>query len=103
MENLKTLNLQEKDFKMIIDALEAYPLKDMAGEMLMDILKLSLSEKPDREKILRERRILEEKRSREQSQAKDDIKILQGKILMLKRLLIENKIMEDVKDIYNKN
>lgn len=102
MENLKMLNLTEKDFNYLIDALEHLPSKDLAGEMMGVILRISLSgDDLDKEKYLKELRQKEERRKREKEGMNEDIKILQGKILMLKRFLIENKIMEDVNRIYS--
>jgi hypothetical protein len=100
---LKHLNLTERDFELIIDGLEELPNKNAIGEMMGDLL-LGVVSKDDPEahakiKLEREARIRNQRK--EQSMMKEDIKILQGKLLMLKRYLIEQDAFNQANDIIN--
>ena len=92
---LKHLNLTERDFELIIDGLEELPNKNAIGEMMGDLLLGVVS------KIKRERDERINLKKKEQLLMKEDIKILQGKLLMLKRYLIEQDAFNQAIDIVN--
>lgn len=107
MENteLKNLQLETKDFDLLIQGLENLPNKDMAGEMMVDMLSMAFAGKDedfDKNKLARER----EERKRESAKAKEalveDIKILQSKLILLKRYLVQNNLLKDVENILRK-
>lgn len=101
--DLKTLNLTERDFQLMVDGLDCLPNKNMAGEMMGDLL-IGLIAKDDdeaQEKFKRERELDRAKRQREKDGMVEDIKILQGKLLMLKRYLIENSALKETVNIIN--
>lgn len=100
---LKHLNLSERDFELIIDGLEELPNKGAVGEMMGDLL-LGVISKDDTEahnKFKHDRDERLRKVKKEQALVKEDIKILQGKLLMLKRYLIEQDAFNQSVDIVN--
>lgn len=103
MSTLKHLNLTERDFELIVDGLEELPNKNAMGEMMGDLL-LGMASKDDpgaHAKIKSEREDRIRKQKKEQALMKEDIKILQGKLLMLKRYLIEQDAFNQANDIIN--
>lgn len=100
---LQKLDLSEKDFMLIIDGLDALPKKDLAGEMMGDLLGALImkddSEGKRKMEIDREQRQLKAKREKETMI--EDIKILQGKLLMLKRFLQQQGALRETYDIIN--
>jgi hypothetical protein len=102
-QTLKHLNLTERDFELIIDGLDELPNRNAIGEMMGDLL-LGVVSKDDPEanakiKLDREERIRKNKKEKELM--KEDIKILQGKLLMLKRYLIEQDAFNQANEIIN--
>lgn len=103
MTSLKHLNLTERDFELIINGLEELPNKNQVGELLGDLM-LGMVSKDDPEahaKIKREREERMRNAKKERDMEKEDIKILQGKLLMLKRYLIEQDAFNQATDIVN--
>lgn len=105
MSTLKHLNLTEKDFQLIIDGLDHLPNKNDAGEIMSDFF-VGVFDKhspPDKiiEKIKRDKEVRDRSRKREKDILKEDIKILQGKLLMLKRHLIEQGALNEAHNILN--
>lgn len=102
MENteLQKLNLNEQDFKMIIDGLDALPNTDLAGELMVSLLSgmINKDDPEAQERDKRERANEREKKEIAKAQMREDIKILQGKLLMLKRYLIENNALEKAQE-----
>jgi len=102
MEQLKNLQLTEKDFQLLVDGLDALPEKGMAGSLFVDLLGASMmKDGEDKEDFMRKRKIDGEKKDREKAAMADDIKILQGKLLMMKRYMIENRLIKESNDIVN--
>jgi hypothetical protein len=103
MTTLKHLNLTERDFELIIDGLEELPNKNQMGEMMGDLLMGVMSkDDPDAHtKIKAERELRLAKKRKDEQLIKEDIKILQGKLLMLKRYLIEQDAFTQATDILN--
>jgi len=71
MTELQQLNLTEKDFNLIIEGLDAISEKGLAGELMFGIIGAM------------------------------EVKILQGKLLMLKRYLISQAALRESQDIIN--
>jgi len=103
MEQLKQLNLTEDDFQMLIDGLDALPEKGVAGSIMMSLLTSSLFKEDSeaKEKWDREQKAKDEKREREKIILVENAKILQGKLLMLKRHFVENNLLKSAEDILN--
>lgn len=103
MSTLQQLNLTEKDFDLLIEGLDVLPEKGLSGELMGDLLGAMLSkDDPDgKNKFLIER----DKRRKEKEDHKksliEDIKILQGKLLMLKRYFMEQGALSDTYEIIN--
>ncbi len=94
---LKDLELSEKDFQLLIDGLEALPHKSEAAEMFGDIFLGLLSKDDDGiKKIEKERERRKLAKDAEKAMLVEDIKILQGKIVMLKRLLQSDNAISEV-------
>lgn len=96
MENIKNLNLTEKDFKMLVDGLDALPNAGRSGELLFDIMSETILKGHIGEDVKRKLDQQKKKIEHEKEMLTEDAKILQGKLLMLKRYLMENKLMEEV-------
>lgn len=103
---IKDLQLTENDFKLLIDGLEALPNTDMAGEMMVDLIAGIIGEGKKEDQRARE---YEQKKNRERAEKekikqalKEDIKILQGKLLMFKRYLIEANALHQVNEMLKK-
>lgn len=99
MELLKNLNLTENDFQLMVDGLDALPEKGIAGNMMVDILSHSLMKDPEeREKFERERNKEKAKRDQEKAILIENVRILQGKLLTMKRIMIENNLLEEANE-----
>lgn len=103
LEQIKMLNLTEEDFKLIVDGLDALPEKGFAGEMMGDILVGMLGKGDDeaKAKMMKDREAERKKKDAGKEIMKENIKILQGKLLMLKRYLQENKLLKDAYEVLN--
>lgn len=102
--DLKNLDLTEKDFQLLIDGLDELPNKGQAGEMMVDLFAGVLSKDSDPEKYSdfeRKRMAERAKKEREKEAMKEDIKILQGKLLMFKRYLIQQDALKQVGEMLN--
>lgn len=103
MENIKHLNLTEKDFTLIVKGLDALPDSGAAGEMMGDLMISMLVKKDGDPKMVSDMERDREERKRKIKQERElmleDIRILQGKLLMLKRYLIENNLLSQVTEI----
>lgn len=104
--HIKDLNLTESDFNMLIEGLDSLPEKGMAGEIMGDLMMGMFTDKNNADamnkiKAEREQKIQKEKAKKDMF--KEDIKILQGKLLMFKRWLIENNALNQVNDILHPN
>lgn len=95
MQDLKSLNLTTDDFKLLIEGLDALPERGTAGELMGELLIASLM-KDDSEaksKMEQERKERKEKQQVEKERMQENIKILQGKLLMFKRYLQDNNLL----------
>lgn len=102
--DIKNLELTEQDFQLLIDGLDALPEKGLAGDIVGELLiGMVCKDDPaamDKLKWEREtkRRLAEIKRT----QQIDEIRILQGKLLMLKRWLLQQGALKQANDILEK-
>lgn len=66
MNEIQNLNLSEADFKMINDALETLPSKDLAGDLMFSILGAALmkDDPAEKEKFISDRKSEEAKKRR---------------------------------------
>ena len=107
MKTLEDIKLTEKDFELLVEGLEVLPNKDVAGEMMGELLLSAL--KPDKKEgegysefmVKREQEKLESKKKKEL--LIEDVRILQGKLLQLKRFLHANNLLSKVHEILEKN
>lgn len=102
--NIKDLELTEQDFKMLVDGLDVLPEKGAAGELMGAMFEGLLGDKnPEAmERYKREQAAKRKEHDRLKESLKEDIRILQGKLLMFKRWLIQNDALKQVDDIFNK-
>jgi hypothetical protein len=99
--DIKNLELTEQDFQLLVDGLDALPEKGLAGDMMGDLIvgMLGRDNEEGMDKIKRER---EEKRRIQdlaKQAMKEDIRILQGKLLLLKRWLLQAGALKQANDI----
>lgn len=103
MSELKHLNLTERDFDLLVEGLEALPERGQAGELVADLIGNMITngdpEAEEKHKRAREHR----KASRENSKKAmlEDVKVLQGKLIMLKRYLVSQNALNQATDIIN--
>ena len=100
MNNLKSINLTENDFDMMVKGLDALPNKDAAGEMMGDLLFGMLSKGADdigTAKLEIDKQKAKAKRDRDM--LTEDVRVLQGKLILLKRYLLENDLMDKVTEM----
>lgn len=98
-EQLQNLALTEKDFDMMVEGLEELPNKGAAGDMLVDLFSSAmLDDGPEKDKFKKEREAENKKAERKKELVKENVRVLQGKLITMKRLLIDNKLMEQAND-----
>ena len=97
MEDLKNLNLTNEDFKLLIDGLDNLPNRGEFGIMMADMLIHALPKKDDNKRFLMEQELDKKAKIRknEREILTENIRILQGKLLLFKRYLKENNLLED--------
>ena len=98
-ENIKNLNLTEKDFKMLVDGLDALPHTGRTGELLMDIMSATILSGKIGDETKKKMDAEKRKEQTKKEMLIEDAKILQGKLLMLKRYLTENRLLNDVDEV----
>jgi hypothetical protein len=86
---------------MLIDGLDALPQRGQMGEMMVDLLASTMGNDDSRRKVEKEMEQRKLKGKMEKELLIEDSKILQGKLLMLKRYLSENKLMTEVNNVLN--
>lgn len=102
IESLRNLSLTERDFDLLVAGLEHLPNKDTAGDLMGEMLIMGLArDEEDKERMKNDLEKKRVARDREKRLLVEDSKILQGKLLMLKRFLIENNLMKDVDTFSN--
>jgi hypothetical protein len=104
--DIKNLELTERDFQLLVEGLDTLPEKGLAVEMMADIfvgmLKKDSSDDDRGFTDFEKKRIAERaKKERDKESLKEDIKILQGKLLMFKRYLIQQDALKQVGEILN--
>lgn len=99
--DIKNLELTEQDFQLLVDGLDALPEKGLAGEMLGDLfIGMLAKDTPEaQDKIKLEREAKHKKLEASKQQMKEDVRILQGKLLMLKRWLLQAGALKQAHDI----
>ena len=99
--DIKSLELTESEFDLIIEGLDALPEKGAAGEILGSLFEcMFLKDNPEAfEKRQLERERKREELDRKKEQQKEDVKVLQGKLLMLKRILLQDGALKQAHDI----
>ncbi len=104
MDILKDLNLTDKDFKLLVNGLEALPDAGSSGELISGIMmRMMAKDGPPGflEKLKHDETREALKRKHEKENLIEDVKILQGKLLMFKRYLVENNLMKQVNETLN--
>jgi hypothetical protein len=102
--DVKNLELTEKDFQMLVDGLDCLPNKDQMGDMLEGLMVGLIKKDGESQQLTdfeKKRAAEKAKKEREREAQKEDIKILQGKLLMFKRYLIQQDALKQVNDILN--
>ncbi len=103
LEQIKLLNLTEDDFKLLVDGLDALPERGLAANIMGDLM-MAMVTKNDEEsqrKMLEDRERKQKAKEHEKMMLRENVKILQGKLLMLKRYLQENKLLKDAYEAIN--
>lgn len=101
MDALKNIGLTDKDFQLLINGLEYLPHKDAAGDLMIDMLAAAMLPKdsPERLKHESDQKEAKKKKAAEKELMMEDIKILQGKLLILKRQFLEAGILKQVDEV----
>lgn len=102
MNSLQQLHLSEYDFKLLIDGLEALPDRGMTGQLISTIMRgMMAKNKEEEERLKREFSKKLDFEKKEKLSMIEDIKILQGKLLSLKRYLKEQGALDETANIIN--
>ena len=102
-EQIKLLNLTDEGFKLMVDGLDALPERGAAGEMMGELL-IGILSKGDEEKerqMKLERDDRRRKAEKDKESIRENVKILQGKLLILKRYLQENNALAQTYEVLN--
>lgn len=95
---IKQLGISVADFELIVKALDHYTQKDFAGTIMTTLLAGIIGDNPaQKAEFERREKILEAKRETERQILTEDVRMVQSKIITLKRLMIENNLMESIK------
>jgi hypothetical protein len=101
--NIQDLQLTEQDFDLIISGLNELPNKGFAGLMMGAMLKgiITKDDPEAKAKYELEQKAEQLKVEREKKALDEDISVLKGKLIMLKRFLVTNDALKTVDDIIN--
>jgi len=98
------LKLSNREFKLIFDGLENLPNKDAAGEIMLGLMTAAICKTDEeKEKMKRTNAEEKEKKEAEKEMLLEDIKILQAKLIQLKRWMTENNLIEQSIEILSDN
>lgn len=102
--SVKDLELTNEDFAMLMDALEHLPAKNMGNEILSAMMDATLASRSPQQKaeIERKRKTEAENMRKERNDVIEQVRLLQAKIIMMKRLLIQENALKEANDILNK-
>lgn len=102
--SVKDLDLTTEDFTMLMDALEHLPFKntgnDVVDAMMDGVLAAHSPEKKD--EISRKRKVKLAQDQRERADVIEKIRLLQAKIIMIKRVMIQENALKEANEIINK-
>jgi hypothetical protein len=101
LKELEQLNLTEADFKLLNEGLDCLPNKDVGGDLMIALL-TSMVAKDDPEmksKMESDRKSENLKRERAKQMMMEEVRILQGKILLLQRHLRMNGLLKQANDL----
>lgn len=97
METNNTNELSEKDFALILEALEYLPYKNVSKKaMLAGLVEAIIPDGEKKQEYLAKAKIEEEQFFNELEIKIENIKILEGKLLTMKRSAQERKAMEEI-------
>lgn len=100
---IKNIGLTDKDFDMINEALENLPSKDAAGRLFTGLFKTMLIKDEEKLKEMQKKDSEEEaERKHELKLLKEDIRILQSKIIQLKRIFYNDRLDSEINDALNR-
>lgn len=99
--DIKDLELSDSDFKLIVDGLDSLPNKDFGGEIIGMMFEGMLTDKSPEaaEKMKRDRELKSAKDKQKKEILIEEIKILQGKLLMFKRWLAQEGALKQTIEI----
>ena len=103
MNSLKNVELTENDFKLIYDALEHLPAKNLGSDLMGMMLGGLMPEGEAKLKYEREIELKRQKEEQKRTQLIEEIRLLQAKLISLKRLMVENNLIKKVNDFINPN
>lgn len=102
--NLESLNLTTKDFDLLVQALDFLPEKNVAGEMMVELISTMMAKNDTEAALIKDKAMKQRAKAQgDKELLREETKILQGKLLMLKRYLMENKLLADANEIISKN
>lgn len=102
MTELQNIDLTDEDFALLMKGLDALPSANLAGELMIDMMKAMTTEAKDEEgrrKILEDRKRDRRKDELAKIELQESILILQAKLLLLKRYLRSQGAFKEANDI----
>jgi hypothetical protein len=101
IEQLKMLGLTEPDFDLLVAGLDQLPHKGDVQELVTQMMR-GIGKTPEEHRVLTDQyRAQLQKKEKEKATLIEDIRILQGKLLMLKRYMKDNELLQSVNEIIN--
>lgn len=103
MNEIEKLNFSEADFKLLNEGLECLPNKDIGGELMIGLLSAMVSKDDPDLKLKMDLQRKQDKTKADQAKALmiEEVRILQGKVLMLQRYLRTNGLLKDAHSYLN--
>src|SRR5450631_4113804 len=97
---LENLNLTEEDFTLLQEALEHMPSKDLAGKLMFNMIEHMVGEKTPEAIEQRKAKMISDERKEQakKQQVVEDVRVLQGKLIQLKRYLLGQGALKQAND-----
>jgi len=99
IEELKNVNLTEKDFDLMVEALDYLPNAKIATDLIGMLITSVIDDPEAKTKMQAEREQKRKKTEYEKKLLTEEVRLLQGKLIAVKRFMRENRLMKEVNDL----
>lgn len=102
-QELSDFNLTEKDFQLLVDGLDVLPSRGASGKLLVDMLgSMMIDDDAKRSEFEKKRKAVEDREESTRKLLIEDIRILQEKLLTIKRYMQDRSLFKEVDGIINR-